>query len=227
MECLNCGGTIVNSSKFCGHCGHKREDNAYTAENSFIHKINIENEDSASNKKKEKDDYFVFRPRTVYAMGIIFCILVIGMAVSLTMLITSNQYRAIADVEELVAMGDYRKAEELSYTLLYKEGELAGYSEGVLLRIAGEYASRGRHNDAQRVLERLLSARPDSFAGRTGYIVSSALSGDAMGAVKGIAEIPNINAFLPNIAGIVRDYSIGRISNTNQLIEQLLRGILN
>ncbi|AOY75757.1 hypothetical protein [Clostridium formicaceticum] len=193
--------------------------------NSFINKINLDKASDAINQAKEKGDYFVFSPKTVYAVGIVFCLLIVGMAVSLTMLATARKYSPIAHVEELIDMGDYKKAEELSYTMLYSEGRLLGYSEGALLRIAGEYASRGRHNDATRVLERLLSARPESFAGRTGYVVSSALAGDAMGAIKGVAEIPNINAFVPNIGTIVRDYSIGRISNTNQLIEQILRGI--
>lgn len=210
---------------FCSKCGNRKKNEIVTTEYSFINNTYDAEENNSSQINVEKRSIVSVSINKIYAASIIFGVLIITIIICLIVIFKSNSYRPIQKVEELIAMKNYSKAEELCYSMIYNEDTLSSYAEGALLRISEEYASMGKHNDAKKVLEVILSAKPSSFLGRTGYVFTSALSGDVVSTIKGISEIPNINAFIPNISLILKDSSSGKIGNITELIEQILKAI--
>lgn len=196
------------------------------SKNSFINQIKKEKDQSA-NVTEPASKYFKVPKSIVIISCVVFSVMLIAIISLSINQISANKYSQVMDIEDLILIKDFNRAEELCYKNLYSESPLSGYAEGALLRIAGQYAASGDHKKSKVVLERILSSNPTSFVGRTSLVITSALSGDIPGSIKGIADIPNITAYIPGIHTIIKDFTIGNIVNSKGIVEYVLKLLLN
>lgn len=196
-------------------------------ESSPIKQIQEEKEKALKIPKASPLNYIEVPKPVIMMAGILF----VGMLITIISLFmnqaSTKEYAKILDIEELIQVKDFNKAEELCYGLLYSENKLSAYSEGALLRIAGEYAALGDHKKSKVVLERVVSTNPMSFIGRTSLVITSALSGDVTGMIKHITDVPNITAYIPGIHTMIKDFTVGNTINSKGIIEVVLKMLLN
>ena len=194
--------------------------------NSFINEIQKEKEELLSASQSNSKKYYKISKSIIIICSITFSIMLLIIAGLTYKQVSTNKYSAIRNIEELISIKDFQRAEQLCYQNLYNDDVLSGYYEGALLRIAGEYAASGNHKSSKLILEKVLSANPESFVGRISLVVTSILSGDMTGATKSLADIPNITAYIPNISTIIGDFTVDNILNTKGLIEYLMNILL-
>lgn len=192
---------------------------------SFINQIKNE-KDQSLNVPESSSKYLKVPKSIVIFSCVVFSVMLIAIISLSINQISTKKYSQVMDIEDLILIKDFNRAEELCYQNLYSENPLSGYSEGALLRIAGHYAASGDHKKSKIVLERILSSNPTSFVGRTSLVITSALSGDIPGSIKGIADIPNITAYIPGIHTIIKDFTVGNIINSKGIVEYILKLLL-